>query len=162
MKPAAERVQAALSDLGFARSVLELPVDARTSQQAADALGVAVGAIVKSLVFLVDDRPVLVVASGANRVDESRLGRLAGGTVRRADAETVRRVTGYAIGGVPPFAHASPLTTYVDRDLIRYDLVYAAAGTPDCVFPLTPDELVRGTTGTVEDLKALTRAPAEG
>jgi prolyl-tRNA editing enzyme YbaK/EbsC (Cys-tRNA(Pro) deacylase) len=153
MKQAAERVQAALQGLGMSGSVVKLPVDARTSQQAADALGVAVGRIVKSLVFLVGEQPVLVVASGANRVDESRLGALAGGPVRRANAATVREITGYAIGGVPPFGHRSPITTYVDRDLIRYDLVYAAAGTPDCVFPLTPDELVRGTAGRIEDVK---------
>jgi prolyl-tRNA editing enzyme YbaK/EbsC (Cys-tRNA(Pro) deacylase) len=160
MKPAAERVQAALLDLGLSRSVVELPVDARTSQQAADALGVAVGCIVKSLVFLVEERPVLVVASGANRVDEARLGFLAGGPVRRANAETVREVTGYAIGGVPPFGHRAPIATYVDRDLTQYDLVYAAAGTPDCVFPLTPDELVRGTGGRVADVKETARGAA--
>jgi prolyl-tRNA editing enzyme YbaK/EbsC (Cys-tRNA(Pro) deacylase) len=147
-------VQAVIRDLGIARAVLELPVHARTSQQAADALGVAVGQIVKSLVFLAGGRPVLVAASGANRVDEAKLGRLAGAPIRRADAHTVRRVTGYAIGGVPPVGHESRLATYVDRDLLQYELVYAAAGVPECVFPLTPAELVRGTDGIVEDVKA--------
>jgi prolyl-tRNA editing enzyme YbaK/EbsC (Cys-tRNA(Pro) deacylase) len=151
-------VQAVIRDLGITGAVVELPVHARTSQQAADALGVAVGRIVKSLVFLAGERPVLVVASGANRVDEAKLGRLAGAPIRRADADTVRRVTGYAIGGVPPVGHDSRLATYVDRDLLQYELVYAAAGVPECVFPLTPAELVRGTDGVVEDVKAA--APA--
>jgi len=128
-------------------------VHARTSQQAADALGVTVGQIVKSLVFTVDDRPLMVAASGANRVDEGRLGELAGGTIRRADPATVKRATGYTIGGVPPVALASPLPIYVDRDLLGYDLVYAAAGLPECVFPIAPQELVRATGGTVADIK---------
>jgi prolyl-tRNA editing enzyme YbaK/EbsC (Cys-tRNA(Pro) deacylase) len=159
VKPAALRVQAAIRDLGIGGAVVELPVHARTSQQAADALGVGVGRIVKSLVFLAGDRPVLVAASGANRVDEAKLGRLAGAAIRRADADTVRRVTGYAIGGVPPVGHERPLATYVDRDLLQYETVYAAAGVPECVFPLTPADLVRGTGGMVEDVA---QAPAAG
>jgi len=133
--------------------VIELPVHARTSEQAADALGVTVGQIVKSLVFTADDRPVLVAASGANRVDERRLGELAGGKIRRADPATVKRATGYTIGGVPPIALASALPVYVDRDLLGYELVYAAAGLPECVFPIAPQELVRATGGTVVDIK---------
>jgi len=128
-------------------------VHARTSEQAADALGVTVGQIVKSLVFTADDRPVLVAASGANRVDERRLGELAGGKIRRADPATVKRATGYTIGGVPPIALASALPVYVDRDLLGYELVYAAAGLPECVFPIAPQELVRATGGTVVDIK---------
>ena len=153
LKPAAEKVQAAISEHGLDRRVIELPVHARTSQQAADALGVTVGQIVKSLVFTADGRPVLVAASGINRVDEKRLGELAGGKIRRADPDTVKRATGYSIGGVPPIALATPLPVYVDRDLLGYDLVYAAAGLPECVFPLAPQELVRATGGTVVDIK---------
>lgn len=153
LKPAAEKVQAAISEHGLDRRVIELPVHARTSQQAADALGVTVGQIVKSLVFTADGRPVLVAASGINRVDEKRLGELAGGKIRRADPDTVKRATGYSIGGVPPIALASPLPVYVDRDLLGYDVVYAAAGLPECVFPLAPQELVRATGGTVVDIK---------
>jgi prolyl-tRNA editing enzyme YbaK/EbsC (Cys-tRNA(Pro) deacylase) len=156
MRPAAARVQAALDALGLGRTVVDLAAAARTSQQAADALGVEVGQIAKSLVFTVDGRPVLVIASGANRVDEPRLSALAGGRVRRADPETVRRATGYAIGGVPPVAHQTRLPVYVDRDLLRYDLVYAAAGVPECVVPLAPDELLRATGGQVSDLAART------
>jgi prolyl-tRNA editing enzyme YbaK/EbsC (Cys-tRNA(Pro) deacylase) len=154
MKPAARKVQAALAALGLDRGIIELEVQARTSQQAADAVGVGVGQIAKSLVFTVNGTPVLAIASGVNRVDEARLGRLAGGVVRRADPDTVRQATGYVIGGVPPIAHASSLRTYIDRDLLQYDLIYAAAGLPECVFPLTPDELVRVTGGIVEDIKA--------
>ncbi len=153
LKPAAEKVQAAISEHGLDRRVIELPVHARTSQQAADALGVTVGQIVKSLVFTADGRPVLVAASGINRVDEKRLGELAGGKIRRADPDTVKRATGYSIGGVPPIALASPLPIYVDRDLLGYELVYAAAGLPECVFPIAPQELVRATGGTVVDIK---------
>ena len=153
MKKAAERVQAELIALGLDRRVIELDVHARTSQQAADALGVSVAQIAKSLVFVVNGSPVLVIASGVNRVDEGKLGALSGGRVRRADADTVRQVTGYAIGGVPPVAHAAKLPVYIDRDLRQYDLIYAAGGVPECVFPLTPDELVRATGGQVSDLR---------
>jgi len=153
LRKPAERVQAELAALGLDRKVIELDVHARTSQQAADALGVAVAQIAKSLIFMVDGAPVLVIASGVNRVDEGKLGALAGGRVRRADADTVRQVTGYAIGGVPPVAHDSKLPVYVDRDLRQYDLLYAAGGLPECVFPLTPDELIRVTAGRVADLR---------
>ena len=153
MKPAARKVQAALGALGIARQVVELEVHARTSQQAADALGVTVGQIAKSLVFTADGRPLLVIASGANRVDEAKLAGLAQGKVRRADPETVKQATGYSIGGVPPIGHAEALPIYIDRDLLRYEFVYAAAGVPECVFPLTPAELVRGTGGRVADVK---------
>jgi Cys-tRNA(Pro) deacylase len=153
VKPAAARIQAALDALGTGRTVIELSVDARTSQQAADAVGVGVGQIAKSLVFTVDGTPVMVIASGINRVDERKLAALAGGKIRRADADTVRRVTGYAIGGVPPFAHDTVLPIWIDEDLVGYELIYAAAGAPDCVFPLTPDDLLRATGGRVADLK---------
>jgi prolyl-tRNA editing enzyme YbaK/EbsC (Cys-tRNA(Pro) deacylase) len=162
MKPAAERVQAAITGHGLDRQVIELAVHARTSQQAADALGVTVGQIVKSLVFTADGRPLLVAASGANRVDERRLGELAAGRIRRADPETVKQVTGYTIGGVPPIGLASPLPVYVDRDLLGYDLVYAAAGLPECVFPIAPRELVGATGGRVVDIKeAVSEAKGE-
>ena len=153
MKPAVLRVQSALSELGLGGAVVELAVEARTSQQAADAVGVHVGQIAKSLVFTVDGAPVMVIASGVNRVDERKLGRLAGGAVRRADAETVKRATGFTIGGVPPLAHETALPIWVDEDLLRHDLIYAAAGVPECVFPLTPDELLRATGGRVADVK---------
>ncbi len=153
MKPAALRVQAAIIALGLDRAVVELAVEARTSQQAADAVGVHVGQIAKSLVFTVDGAPVMVVASGVYRVDERKLATLAGGKVRRADAETVKRATGYTIGGVPPLALDTALPIWIDEDLMLHDLIYAAAGVPECVFPLTPDELLRVTGGRVADVK---------
>jgi len=162
VKPAVRKVQAAITECGLNRQVIELAVHARTSQQAADALGVAVGQIVKSLVFTADGRPLLVAASGANRVDERRLGELAGGRIRRADPETVKRATGYTIGGVPPIGLASSLAVYVDRDLLGYELVYAAAGLPECVFPIAPDELVRATGGQVVDIKEAESDPKGG
>jgi len=148
-----------MAALGLKGEVVELAVEARTSQQAADAVGVRVEQIAKSLVFTVDGAPVMVVASGINRVDETKLGRLAGGRVRRADADTVRRATGYAIGGVPPLGHETPLPVWVDEDLLRLDLIYAAAGVPECVFPLTPDELLRVTGGRVADVKESKTSP---
>ncbi|HEV8437817.1 MAG TPA: YbaK/EbsC family protein [Methylomirabilota bacterium] len=158
MKPAAVKVRSAIRQLGLEREVIELPVDARTSQQAADALGVSVGQIAKSLVFTVNLSPILVVASGANRVDEDKLEALAGGAVRRADPDTVKQATGYSIGGVAPLGHPLPLPVFIDADLLGYELIYAAAGVPDCVFPLTPGELVRATGGRIVDVKQLTSA----
>lgn len=159
MKPAALRVQVAIAALGLKGTVVEFAVEARTSQQAADAVGVRVEQIAKSLVFTVNGAPVMVVASGINRVDEGKLRRLAGGQVRRADADTVKRATGYAIGGVPPLGHETALPIWVDVDLLRHGLIYAAAGVPECVFPLTPDELLRATGGQVADLKESKASP---
>ncbi len=153
MKPAVEKVRSAIRQLGIEREVIELAVHARTSQQAADALGVGVGQIAKSLVFTVNKSPLLIIASGANRVDEQKLEKLAGGKVRRADPETVKQATGYTIGGVPPLGHATPLPVYIDPDLLQYELIYAAAGLPECIVPLSPAELVRATGGRVIDLK---------
>jgi prolyl-tRNA editing enzyme YbaK/EbsC (Cys-tRNA(Pro) deacylase) len=153
MKPAAARFQVALDALGLRRSVIELPVEARTSQQAADAVGVGVGQIAKSLVFMVDGAPIMVIASGVNRVDERKLATLAGGKIRRADADTVKKATGYTIGGVPPFGHDTALRLWIDEDLLGHDLIYAAGGVPECIFPLTPEELLRATGGTVADVR---------
>ena len=153
MKPAAARFQVALDALGLRRSVIELPVEARTSQQAADAVGVGVGQIAKSLVFMVDGAPIMVIASGVNRVDERKLATLAGGKVRRADADTVKKATGYTIGGVPPFGHDTALRLWIDEDLLGHDLIYAAGGVPECIFPLTPEELLKATGGIVADVR---------
>jgi prolyl-tRNA editing enzyme YbaK/EbsC (Cys-tRNA(Pro) deacylase) len=108
------------------------------------------GAIVKSLVFLAGDEPILALVSGANQADERRLAALSGRTVRRADADAVRGATGYAIGGVPPVGHPRPLRVFIDRDLLAYDRLIAAAGTPHAVFPIPPSCRV---TGGVADLK---------
>lgn len=123
-------------------NVREFDEPAHTAEQAAAAIGVDVGAIVKSLVFLRDGRPVLVLCSGANKVDEAALG------VERARAATVREVTGQAIGGVAPYGHPAAIETLVDEDLMTYDEVWAAAGHPAKVFPIAPVELLRRTNGT--------------
>lgn len=159
MHPSAARVQAALGAHGLEIAVRELDASTRTAVEAAAACGVSVGQIVKSLVFLAADGPVLVLASGANLVDEQRLGMVLGGPVRRADAESVRAATGFAIGGVPPVGHARPLPVVIDRDLLGYDRVVAAAGTPRAVFAIAPQELCRVTGGAVADVK---RAGAGG
>ena len=153
MHSAAARVQEALRARGLSGDVIELADSARTAAAAAAACGVAVGQIVKSLVFLAEGEPVLVLASGSNQVDEQRLERLTGKPIHRADADAVRAATGYSIGGVPPLAHATALRAFVDRDLLRHDALIAAAGTPHAVFRLTPEELCRITGGTVEDIK---------
>jgi prolyl-tRNA editing enzyme YbaK/EbsC (Cys-tRNA(Pro) deacylase) len=154
MKPQASRVQAALDALGIDRKLIELQVSARTSPEAAAALGVGVAQIAKSLVFTANGSPLLVIASGANRVDERKLERLAGGKIRKADPETVRRATGFSVGGVPPLGHTSPLPTFIDRDLLQHEVIYPAGGVPECVFPIAPGELLKATGGTVADLKA--------
>ena len=124
--------------------VREFPAGTRTAADAAAAIGCEVGAICKSLVFRVGDEPLLVIASGANRVDERRLGAV------KADAAFVREQTGFAIGGVPPYGHARPLRTILDEDLLAYETVWAAAGSPTSVFPIAPEELVRRTGASVQ------------
>ena len=148
-----DRVRQALAEHGLPAEVTEFDQSTATSQQAADALGVPLATIVKSLIFTVDEQPILVLASGANRVDTAKLGQVAGGRVRRADADRVKAATGYAIGGVPPVGHASPLPTYIDADLMQYDRLWAAAGSPYAVFPIAPQELVRVTGGRIADVK---------
>ncbi len=152
-QPAAARVRSALEALGVRSDVIEMADSARTAAEAAAACGVAVGQIVKSLVFLAGDEPILVLVSGANQADERRLATLSGQRVRRADADAVRALTGYAIGGVPPVGHPRRLRVFIDEDLLGHDRLIAAAGTPHAVFPITPAELCRVTAGAVVDLK---------
>jgi prolyl-tRNA editing enzyme YbaK/EbsC (Cys-tRNA(Pro) deacylase) len=151
----AQRVQDALTAAGSDARVIELPVAARTSQQAADALGIEVGQIAKSLIFraVPSGRAVLVIAAGDRRVDEARISALLGEAIERATQGFVREHSSFAIGGVAPLAHARPMTTFIDASLRRFDVVWAAGGTPHCVFPIAPAELVRvsGGTETVTD-----------
>ncbi|GAB4108890.1 MAG: YbaK/EbsC family protein [Roseiflexaceae bacterium] len=149
-----QRVREALAAQGLTERVVELPVHARTAQQAADALGCGVAQIAKSLVFRASGsgRAVLVIASGANRVDEAVVGGLVGEPVAKADAAFVRAQTGFAIGGVAPLGHPAPLLTLLDADLLRYEEIWAAAGAPQAVFRLSPDELRRISSGTVATL----------
>jgi prolyl-tRNA editing enzyme YbaK/EbsC (Cys-tRNA(Pro) deacylase) len=135
--------------------VQTFPAGTRTAVDAANAIGVEVGQIVKSLVFRRESgAAVLVVASGSNRVDEGKVEALIGEAIGKADADFVRAQTGFAIGGVPPAGHARPIETIVDEDLLAFDEIWAAAGTPRDVFPLTPAELVAMTGGRVADVAA--------
>lgn len=144
----AEHMRRVLAGLGVRGQVRLLSDSARTAVEAAQALGVPVGAIASSLVFLLDDEPLLVLTSGAHRVDPELVGTALGGRLHRADADAVRAATGQPIGGVGPVGHPRPLRTVVDVDLGGYDAVWAAAGTPHTVFPTTYDELLRITGGT--------------
>jgi len=144
-----------LGDSGLGISVRQFPAGTRTATDAARAVGCDVAQIVKSLVFVAGGRPVIALVSGANRLDENRLAAAAGDPVLKADAETARTATGYAIGGVPPFGHATEVPVYMDRDLLGYPVVWAAAGRPDSVFEIAPERLRELSRATVLDLKVL-------
>jgi prolyl-tRNA editing enzyme YbaK/EbsC (Cys-tRNA(Pro) deacylase) len=149
----AVRVQEALKNLGAIGSVVELDESTRTAPEAAAAIGTTVAQIAKSMVFMAGDHPVLVITSGTNRVSTDKLGDLVGGVVSRADADAVRTHTGFPIGGVPPIGHNNDLQIFVDEDLLQFEEIWAAAGTPRAVFPTTPKELVRMTDGVVADIR---------
>jgi prolyl-tRNA editing enzyme YbaK/EbsC (Cys-tRNA(Pro) deacylase) len=141
----------AKSDSGI--TVKEFPQGTRTAPDAARAVGCELGQIVKSLVFVAAGRPVVALVSGSNRLDEGRLAAVAGEPVTKADAETARAATGYSIGGVPPFGHATAVPVFMDRDLLGYDVVWAAAGRPDSVFEIDPERLRELSGAEVVDLK---------
>jgi prolyl-tRNA editing enzyme YbaK/EbsC (Cys-tRNA(Pro) deacylase) len=148
--PSALKVQAALGD---SFQVVEFEASTRTSEDAAAAIGCSAAEIAKSLVFkTAAGRPVLVIASGTNRVDEKKVRALLGAKIERADADFVREATGYVIGGVPPLAHATEPVVLIDRDLEAFEAIWAAAGTPNAVFRLTLADLVRLTGGQVADV----------
>jgi prolyl-tRNA editing enzyme YbaK/EbsC (Cys-tRNA(Pro) deacylase) len=156
LSPAAQHVQETLRALGRAYAVRESEQSTRTSAEAAQAVGCQVGQIAKSLVFRAREsgRAVLVIASGANRVDEARLAELLGEPIGRASPDFVRQQTGYVIGGVAPVGHASPLPVFIDADLLAFDEIWAAAGTPNAVFPLPASDLPALTGGRVVDIRA--------
>jgi prolyl-tRNA editing enzyme YbaK/EbsC (Cys-tRNA(Pro) deacylase) len=154
---AVDRFQSALRARGVEVEPRVLPDSARTAPEAAAAVGTEVGAIVKSLVFRCGDEAVLALVSGANRADEARLEEEFGAAVSRADADFARAATGFSIGGVPPLGHPAPLRTIVDEDLLRYEVVWAAAGTPHAVFPIAPAELAQLAGGRVVRLAAPAR-----
>lgn len=139
----ATRVQEALRQQGSSAEVIAVPDSTRTAVEAAAALGTSVGAIVKSLVFLAGGEPILVLTSGSERVSVTKVEAIIGRKIVRADADAVKRLTGYAIGGVPPLAHDTPARVLFDPHLLDYDVVWAAAGTPHAVFGITPAELER-------------------
>ncbi len=156
MHPTTQKVADAAQALGLEITIREFAASSRTAQDAARAIGCPVAQIIKSLLFIVDGRPTMVLISGANRLDEKKLAALCGvgrKKVRRSPAETARQVTGFAIGGVPPFGHKSRLPTYLDRDLLQFDLIWGAAGTPNAVLAITPETLIAGTDGLVADLR---------
>ena len=154
LSSSAKRVQDFLAAKGFSFEVRELPGSTRTAQEAAESVGCTVSQIAKSLVFKEKktDRPVLVIASGSNRVDVKKIQRSTGLKLGKADGKFVKERVGYAIGGIPPAGHNEALETFLDRDLKNYDVIWAAAGTPFAVFPLKPADLEPLTQGRWLDL----------
>jgi len=155
LSPSAQKVQDTLNSLGFAYTVIEHAGSTRTAQEAADRAGCELGQIVKSLIFKgkQSDKPILVLTSGANRVDEKRISEFAGEAITRPDADFVRAVTGFAIGGVPPVGHLQKMETYIDEDFLQYETIWAAAGTPNAIFELKTDDLQKMTSGQVVQVK---------
>jgi prolyl-tRNA editing enzyme YbaK/EbsC (Cys-tRNA(Pro) deacylase) len=151
LSPSAQKVQNALIERGCNCKVIEFSESTRTAQEAAQRAGCELGQIVKSLVFRGKNtgKPLLVLTSGENRVDEELLSRHAGEPIGRPDADFVREMTGFAIGGVPPFGHTHPIETYLDEDLLQYPAVWAAAGTSNAIFEIPPAELLRITEAKV-------------
>jgi Cys-tRNA(Pro) deacylase len=153
-------VRTALAERDLMVEILEFPEGTRTAADAARAVGGAVAQIVKSLLFMADGRPVLVLVSGAHRVDLKKLARVTGAArVEKATAEITRTVTGFSIGGVPPAGHLTPLPVILDETLLHHRTVYAAAGTPHAVFAVDPHALARVTEGVVADLAEASSTP---
>jgi prolyl-tRNA editing enzyme YbaK/EbsC (Cys-tRNA(Pro) deacylase) len=155
LSTSAQKIQDQLKSLGYYYTVIEHAESTRTAQEAADRAGCELGQIVKSLIFNGKDsgKPILVLTSGANRVDEKRISEYAGEAIGRADADFVRSVTGFAIGGVPPVGHLQTMETYIDEDFLRYSTIWAAAGTPKAIFELKTEDLQKMTGGTVVRVK---------
>ncbi|MFX0202243.1 MAG: YbaK/EbsC family protein [Candidatus Hodarchaeota archaeon] len=155
LSPSAQKVQVALTTLGFPYEVIELPQTTRTAAEAAQAIGCKVEQIAKSLVFegTQTNRPVLIIVSGPNRVNERKLNELISEPVKIAGADFVREKTGFAIGGVPPLGHREPLETFIDEDLLQHEEIWAAAGNPNAVVKLNSDDLKKMTGGRVVSIK---------
>ncbi len=155
LSPSAKRVQDEMVARGLAFDIVELKASTRTAQEAAQAVGCQVAQIVKSLIFKGSrsGKPILILASGPNRVNEKKIGEVVGEPIGKADADFVREETGFAIGGVPPLAHKEPLETYIDETLLQHESLWAAAGTPNAVFRLSPSDLVKITEGKVISIK---------
>ena len=155
--PNVVRVTAAAKERGLEISTRRFPEGTKTAADAAAAIGVTVGQIVKSLVFGVDNEIVMALVSGSNQLDEKKLALAAGGAkCARVDADAVREATGYPIGGVPPLGLATQMRVFIDPDLLQYDEVWAAAGTWNDVFPIDPKVLQRAASGVVVDLRRVT------
>jgi prolyl-tRNA editing enzyme YbaK/EbsC (Cys-tRNA(Pro) deacylase) len=155
LSSSAQKVQDALRSQGFNCIVIEHTESTRTAQEAADRAGCLLGQITKSLIFKgrTTNEPILVLTSGVNRVDEKRISEYAGESIVRAGADFVRAVTGFAIGGVPPLGLVQKMDAYLDEDLLQYQTVWAAAGTPNAIFELTPADLIRMTDSRVVRVK---------
>ena len=153
--PSAQKFQDLLNSLGYHYTVIEHAESTRTAQEAADRAGCELGQIVKSLIFKGKEsgKPILVLTSGMNRVDEKRIRGYAGEAISRPDADFVRAVTGFAIGGVPPIGHIQKMETYIDEDFIQYQTIWAAAGTPNAIFELKTEDLQKMTDGKVVMVK---------
>lgn len=154
LSASAQKVQESLKGLGMNCRVVELPGSTRTAADAASAVGCRVEQIAKSIIFRgkTSGKPVMVIASGSNRVNEKKLRDLISEPVKKADADFVRQHTGFAIGGVPPVGHANPIEIFIDQDLMRHEEIWAAAGTPHAVFKLSPQELAAMTQGKTVDI----------
>lgn len=155
LSKSAQSVQDALSKKGIEAKVVELPASTRTAEDAAKAIGCQVAQITKSLIFRTKhtSKPILVLASGINRVNEKTIARAIGEEIVKADADFTREVTGFAIGGIPPIGHKQKIDTYIDKDLLQYKELWAAAGTPNAVFSLKSSELEDLTGGTIIAIK---------
>jgi Cys-tRNA(Pro) deacylase len=155
LSPSAQKIQDQIKSLGYDYTVIEHADSTRTAQEAADRAGCELGQIVKSLIFRGKDsgEPILVLTSGANRVDEKRISKYVGETIGRADADFVRAVTGFAIGGVPPFGHVQKIETYLDEDFLQYETIWAAAGTPNAIFELKTADLQKMTDAKIARVK---------
>lgn len=151
LSPSAKKVADSLAGLNIHCNVIELPDSTRTAPEAAQAVNCSVGQIVKSLIFKgkSSGKPVLILTSGSNRVNEGMITDILAEGIQRADPDFVRDQTGFAIGGVPPVGFPNPIITLVDQDLLKYEIVWAAAGTPHAVFSIHPEDLVKASAGRV-------------
>ncbi len=151
----AQKVQNAIIEYGYAFTVIESDVPTHTAQQAAEKVGCKLGQIVKSIIFKgsVSGKPILVLTSGENRVNEELISKEIGESINRADPEFVKQSTGFPIGGVPPIAHSTPVKVFIDKDLMKYETIWAAAGTPNSLFELTPIALETMTSGKIIQVK---------
>jgi len=155
MNRQAKKIKKFLEKFGIKSEVKEFSETTKTAADAARALNCEIGQIAKSIIFkgILSNEPVLVIASGGNRINEKIISECLGEEIEKADADFVRQKTGFAIGGVSPFGHREKIKTFIDKDLLEYKVIWAAAGTPNAVFPLAPEELVKITEGQVVELK---------
>lgn len=155
IKNSLQRVRDELKKLGFSYQIIELPKTTHTALDAANALSCTVGQIAKSIIFKTknSNQPILVIASGQNRVNEERIREYISESIEKADADLILKQTGFVIGGVAPLGHLKELKAFIDEDLFQYDEIWAAAGTPNAVFKLKPKDLIKMTNGQIISIK---------